>query len=109
MRPEKTKPSITIAGEGLQNINIYSALRGVILAGRDVYRATPAVTWGLGFSGLIRRTSPLSRLLRHTGGCRRYTLTRILADHHSVASYDTQGDAEVTFLPGSTRMDLSVV
>jgi hypothetical protein len=34
-------------------------------AGRDLYRATPAVTRGLGFSGLIRRTAPFSRLLRH--------------------------------------------
>jgi hypothetical protein len=35
-------------------------------AGRDLYRATPAVTRDLGFSGLIRRTAPFSRLLRHT-------------------------------------------
>jgi hypothetical protein len=38
-------------------------------AGRDLYRAAPAVTRGLGFSGLIRRTAPFSRLLRHTRGC----------------------------------------
>ena len=38
-------------------------------AGRDLYRATPAVTRGLGFSGLIRRTAQFSRLLRHTRGC----------------------------------------
>jgi hypothetical protein len=39
-------------------------------AGRDLYRATPAATWGLGFPGLIRRTAyPFSRLLRHTRGC----------------------------------------
>jgi hypothetical protein len=37
-------------------------------AGRDLYRATPAVTRGLGFFGLIRRTAPFSRLLRHTRG-----------------------------------------
>jgi hypothetical protein len=37
-------------------------------AGRDLYRATPAVTRDLGFSGLIRRTAPFSRLLRHTRG-----------------------------------------
>jgi hypothetical protein len=42
-------------------------------AGRDLYHATPAVTWDLGFSGLIRRTD------------------------HSVASYDTQKDAENLF------------
>jgi hypothetical protein len=34
-------------------------------AGRDLSRATPTVTRGLGFSGLIRRTAPFTRLLRH--------------------------------------------
>jgi hypothetical protein len=38
-------------------------------AGMDLYRATPAVTRGLGFSGLIWRTAPFSRLLRHRRGC----------------------------------------
>jgi hypothetical protein len=38
-------------------------------AGRDLYRATPAVTRDLGCSGLIRRTVPFSRLLQHTRGC----------------------------------------
>jgi hypothetical protein len=47
-------------------------------AGRDYYHATPAVTRYLGFSGLIRRTAPFSRLLRHTRGCGRSILTRIL-------------------------------
>jgi hypothetical protein len=47
-------------------------------AGRDLYRATPAVTRDLGFSGLIRRTAPFSRLLRHTRGCGGSILTRIL-------------------------------
>jgi hypothetical protein len=37
-------------------------------AGRDLYHATPAVTRDLSFSGLIRRTAPFSRLLRHTRG-----------------------------------------
>jgi hypothetical protein len=46
--------------------------------GRDLYRATPAVARDLGFSGLIRRTAPFSRLLRHTRGCGRSILTRIL-------------------------------
>jgi hypothetical protein len=32
----------------------------------------------LGFSGLIRRTAPFSRLLRHTRGCGGSILTRIL-------------------------------
>ena len=47
-----------------------------LLAERDLYRATPAVTRGLGFSGLIRMTAPFSRLL-----------------------YDTQGDAGDLFNP----------
>jgi hypothetical protein len=38
-------------------------------ARRDLYRATPAATRGLGFSGLIRRTAPFSRLLRDTTVC----------------------------------------
>jgi hypothetical protein len=47
-------------------------------AGRDLYRTTPALTRYLGFSGLIRRTAPFSRLLRHTRGCGGSILTRIL-------------------------------
>jgi hypothetical protein len=47
-------------------------------AGRDLYRATPAVTRDLCFSGLIRRTAPFNRLLRHTWGCGGPILTRIL-------------------------------
>jgi hypothetical protein len=47
-------------------------------AGRDLYRATPAVTRGLGFSGLIRWSTPISRLLRHTRGFGGSILTRIL-------------------------------
>jgi hypothetical protein len=46
-------------------------------AGRDLHRATPAVTRDLGFSGLIRRTAPFSHLLRHTRGCEGPILTRI--------------------------------
>jgi hypothetical protein len=37
-------------------------------AGRDLYLATSTVTRGFGFSGLIQRTAPISRLLRHTWG-----------------------------------------
>ena len=38
-------------------------------AGRTLfYRATPAVTQGFGFPGLIRRTAPFSCLLQHTMG-----------------------------------------
>jgi hypothetical protein len=49
-------------------------------AGRDLYRATPAVTRGLGFFGLMRRTAPFSRLLRHTRGCGGSILARILTN-----------------------------
>jgi hypothetical protein len=45
---------------------------------RDLYRATPAVTRGLVFSGLIRRTAPFICLLRHTRGCGGSILTWIL-------------------------------
>jgi hypothetical protein len=52
----------------------------IVCRKRDLYRATsrPAVTRDLGFSGLIRRTTPLSRLLRHAWGCGGPILTRIL-------------------------------
>jgi hypothetical protein len=46
--------------------------------GRDIYHVTPAAIRDLGFSGLIRRTTPLSRLLRHTRGCGGSILTQIL-------------------------------
>jgi hypothetical protein len=70
-------------------------------AGRDLYRVTPNVTRGLGFSCLIRRTAPFNRLTRGCGGT---VLTRILTGPHSVASNDTQGDADDLFLPGSPRV-----
>jgi hypothetical protein len=47
-------------------------------AGRDLYRATSAVTWDLRFPGLIWRTAPFSRLLRNTRGCGGTILMRIL-------------------------------
>jgi hypothetical protein len=47
-------------------------------ARKDLNRATPAVTRGLGFYGVIRKTSPFSRHLRHTRGCRGSILTQIL-------------------------------
>jgi hypothetical protein len=68
---------ITITGEGLQNLGLCSALRA-FWAGRDLYRATPAVTRDLGFPGLVRRSAPFSRLVRHTKGCGGSILTRIL-------------------------------
>jgi hypothetical protein len=45
---------------------------------RPKFCSPPAVTRDLGFSGLIRRTAPSSRLLRHTRGCGEPILTRIL-------------------------------
>jgi hypothetical protein len=69
-------------------------------AGRDLYRATPAVTRDLGFSGLIRRTAPFSRLLQHTRGYGGSILTGILTgctfnrniylfQHITINGYDT--------------------
>jgi hypothetical protein len=49
-----------------------------LLAGRYLYRATPAETRDLGFSGLIWRTAPFSRLWRQTRGCGGSLLTWIL-------------------------------
>jgi hypothetical protein len=47
-------------------------------ARRDLYRATPVVTHGLNFSGLIRRTAPFIRLLQLARRCGGPILTRIL-------------------------------
>jgi hypothetical protein len=55
-------------------------------AGRDLYRAVPAVTRDLGFSGLIRRTAPFSRLLQHTRGCGRSIPIRILTGSYGGVS-----------------------
>jgi hypothetical protein len=64
---------VTKVGEGLQNLDTQG-----LWAGRDLYRATPAATRDLGISGLIRRTAPFSRLLRHARECGGPILTRIL-------------------------------
>jgi hypothetical protein len=48
----------------------------VLYAGKDLYRATPAVTQNLGFSGPV----------------------------YSVASNDTQGNAKDHFFPGSSQV-----
>jgi hypothetical protein len=78
---------ITIAGEGLQNLELFSAL----WAGRDLCHATHAVTWGLCFSGLIQRTAPFSRLLQHMGGCGGCNISNPDPQGpHSVSFYDTQ-------------------
>jgi hypothetical protein len=47
-------------------------------AGTKLYCVTPTVAQSLGFSGLIRMTAQISRLLRHTMGCARSILTRII-------------------------------
>jgi hypothetical protein len=57
-------------------------------AGRDLYRVTPAVTRDLDFSGLIRKTGPFRRLLRHTRGCGGSILTRILTGPKDGMNYD---------------------
>jgi hypothetical protein len=54
-------------------------------AGRDLYRTTPTGTRGLGFSGLIRRTVPLCRLLQHEGLWRIYSSP----DPHGVSAFCT--------------------
>ena len=59
---------------------------------------------GLGLSGLIRRTAPFSRLLRHTRECGGSILPRIITGPLSVAFYDTHGDVEDLFYPGSSQM-----
>jgi hypothetical protein len=68
---------VTIADEGLQQFRPMLGAQG-LLAGRDLYRATR----DLGFSGLIRRTAPFSRLLRHAWGCGGPILTRILTGRY---------------------------
>jgi hypothetical protein len=54
------------ASKGLQNLGLCSALKGFEQGG--ILIVTPAVTRGLGFSGLILNTSPFSRLLRYARG-----------------------------------------
>jgi hypothetical protein len=59
-------------------------------AGRDLYRATPALTCDLCFSGFIRRTAPFSRLLQYAWGCGGSILTRVLTGqwcHDRIAIY----------------------
>jgi hypothetical protein len=63
----------------------FKPVLGDLWAGRDLYRATSSATRGLGFSGLIQRTAPFSRLLRHTRGCGWCILTRFLTGPHLVA------------------------
>jgi hypothetical protein len=54
--------------------------------------------WALVFFGLIRRTAPFIVAFNDMQmNCWGPILTRILTRSHSVASYDTQGDAENLF------------
>jgi hypothetical protein len=62
-------------------------------AGRNLYRATPAVTRYLGFSGLIRMTAPFSRLLRHTRRCGGSILTRTLTCSEIATAYKRESTA----------------
>jgi hypothetical protein len=60
---------VTITGEGLQKLRPMLGAQS-LWAGRDLYRAIPAVARDLRFCGLIQRTAQFSRLLRHTRGTR---------------------------------------
>jgi hypothetical protein len=75
-------------------------------AGRDLYRATPAVTHDLGFSGLIRRTVPFSRLLRHTKGCGESILTRILTGLDRMVLLVRDNNIRRKLLQEKKKMDL---
>jgi hypothetical protein len=68
-------------------------------AGKDLYRATPAVTQGLGFTGLIRRSVPFSHLLRNAWGCWGPILTRIPTDLNEIGS-DTHRGCRNVYSPG---------
>jgi hypothetical protein len=58
-----------------------------------------------GFSGLIWRTAPFSRLFRYTRGCWGPTVFYPGPSCPlSVASCNAQGDAEDLFYPGSSRV-----
>jgi hypothetical protein len=93
-RPKLCRPSSAMVTSPYKwQIHSAQGAQG-LWAGRDLFRATPAVTRGLSFSGLIRRTSPFSHLLRHTRGLGESILTQILTGPYSIAFYDTQGDVE---------------
>jgi hypothetical protein len=68
-------------------------------AGRDLYRATPAVTRDFGFSGLIRWTAPFSRLLRLTRGCGGSILTRIPTGVECKANAKLRSSVDPSHLP----------
>jgi hypothetical protein len=71
---------VTIAGEGMQNLGLCSALRAFEQGGIFI---VPHLLWhGTSIFSVSsdRRTAPFSRLLRHTRGCERSILTRIHTD-----------------------------
>jgi hypothetical protein len=65
-------------------------------AGRYLYRATPTMTLDLGFSGLIWRTSPFSRLLRHAWGSVGPFQTRILTGQYMYKIPNIQYECKIT-------------
>jgi hypothetical protein len=83
---------VTIAGEVL-----FRPMHGP----QGLFCVTPAVTRGHGFSCLIRRIDPFSRLLRHTSGYGGPFLTRILTstmEDHSYTNLPTNQITEGTLL-----------
>jgi hypothetical protein len=69
---------VTFAGEGLQNLGLCSALR--VFEQGEIF-IVPHLLWhgtSVFQSGLIRRTTQFSRLLRHVWGCGGSILTRII-------------------------------
>jgi hypothetical protein len=81
---------VTMISEELHNLGLCSALRAFL------YRTTPAVKRGFVFFffGIIQRTTPFGRLMRHTSGCAGRILILIIMGPHLVASYDTQGGVD---------------
>ena len=73
----RTCGDVTIADEGCK-IWVFAQRSGPLSKEESLDRATPAMTRNLGFSGLIRGTTPISRLLREAWGCGGYILTWIL-------------------------------
>jgi hypothetical protein len=60
-------------------------------AGRGLYRTTPAVTQRLGFSGIIRRTTPFTGLLQHARG-----MWRIYSNSDPNGSLKKSGNMNIT-------------
>jgi hypothetical protein len=75
-------------------------------AGRHLFRATHAVTQGLGFSGPIRRTAPFSHLLRHIRECGESILTWILTGSISGSSQSIHSYSKVKNIKSTEKMRL---